>query len=373
MDTLSQSELDALLSALSPVSSKEGTSGDSSSAPGGFGAPRNPSGSPQSSGGVSSTEVKRNSSNTEHDKNLKVEKNYDFRRQTKFSKDQLNTLHLINETFVRLMGTDLSGQLRSNVQANLISVEQRTFEEFMQSIYDPTFITVFNSDTLEGQVLIDMNLNIVFCFLDRLLGGSGVPLNTLRQLTEVEKQLMQQIMVRIIDKLREAWINIVDLAPVIKLIESNPQFAQIASPTSICIAVAIEVKVHDISGMMSICIPYSTVQPIVHKLRATSWFTADRNEIPQMQTDILTEQVREVYLTLVAELFSTTLPFSEVVNLKPGDTIDPKPEIKKTTDPINIKVGDLVKFKAMPGIVGKKLAVSITKVIDPNEEIKDIL
>lgn len=372
MDTLSQSELDALLNALSPVSSKDSSSGGSSSGSGGFNAQGSSGNNQSSNNSQPSRDSRRQTSDQSKDKE-KIEKDYDFRRQTKFSKDQLNTLHLIHETFVRLMGTDLSGQLRSNVQANLISVEQRTFEEFMQAIYDPTFITVFNSDTLEGQILIDMNLNIVFCFLDRLLGGSGVPLNTLRQLTEVEKQIIQNIMIRIIDKLRESWLSIVDLAPVIKLIESNPQFAQIASPTSICIAVAIEVKIHDITGMMNLCIPYSTIQPIVHKLRATSWFTAERNDVPQTQTDILTTQVRDIYLNVVAELFSTTLTFSDIVSLEPGSIIEQFPDSKNISEPINVKVGNLVKFKAMPGILGKKMAISITQVIDPNDEMKDDL
>lgn len=370
VETLSQNEIEALLSALSPVSAKDGgASGNktSSQSSGNFGPGQSGQmGLGSTNDGFGQSEIKSKG----HGKELKVERSYDFRRQTKFSKEQLNTLHLIHESFVRLLGTDLSGRLRAYAQATLISVEQRTFEEFVGSIYNPTFITVFRSDTLEGKFLIDMNLKIVFSFLDRLLGGSGVPLNVLRQLTEVEKQIMQRIMIGIIDKLRESWQNIVDLAPVIELIESNPQFAQIASPTSVVIAVAVELKVHDITGMLHICIPYNTVQSITHKFRAASWFTSERNEPPQTQVEVITEQVRAVHLPVVAELGSAKVTLEDVVGLQPGDLIITDQRIK---DDLKIKVGNLIKFKARPGILGKKMAVSITEVIDPNEDIKEIL
>lgn len=352
-ETLSQNEIDALLNALTPVSAKDGPAARPQSAPSG-----------NQGGGGAGFDMGGST------KDLKIEKSYDFRRQTKFSKEQLNTLHLIHESFVRLLGTDLSARLRAFAQATLLSVEQRTFEEFTQSIYNPTFITVFRSDTLEGKFLIDMNLKIVFTFIDRLLGGSGLPPNVLRQLSRVEKQIMQTIMVSIIDKLREAWQNIVDLAPVIELIESNPQFTQIASPNSVVIAVVIELKVHDITGTMQLCIPYNTVQSITHKFRAASWFTSERNEPPQTQVEVMTEQVRAVFLPLIAELGSTTVTLEDVVGLQPGDLIVTDQQIKED---LKLKVGNLLKFKGRPGILGKKMAISITEVINENENIKDVL
>ena len=39
--------------------------------------------------------------------------NVDFRRQSKFNRDQLRTLEMLHETFSRLGGTYLSGALRS--------------------------------------------------------------------------------------------------------------------------------------------------------------------------------------------------------------------------------------------------------------------
>lgn len=357
VDTLSQNEIDALLSALSPVAEEAPAAPAAGAAA--FSEPaaetRAPRRDPPPGMGIGS------SAPTER-KDGKVERKYDFKRQTKFSKEQLNTISLIHEAFVRLVGTDLSTRLRAFAQATIVSVEQRTFEEFIQSIYNPTFITVFRSDNLDGKALIDINLNVVFTILDRLLGGNGTPLGILRQLTEVERQIMQKVMAGIIDRLREAWINIIDLAPVIELVESNPQFAQIVPPSEVVVSISIEIKIHDVTGMMNLCIPYNTVESIVHKFNAASWFAAVRKEPAQTNVDSISHQVKSVHLPLVAELGSTVVTLQDILGLQPGDILITDQLLKND---LNIRVGNLVKFHGRPGILGKKMAISITKVLEP--------
>jgi flagellar motor switch protein FliM len=354
VETLSQNEIDALLSALNTsVGDAEEekpteTRSESRSESHGPGA-----------GGSGPSQQKESAPKP------KKGKLYDFKRQTKFSKEQLGTIQLIHETFARLIGTDLSTQLRAYAQATIISVDQLTFEELIRSIYSPTFITAFRSDKLDGKALVDINLNVVFTILDRLLGGGGAPLGTLRQLTDVEKQIMQRVMTRILERLREAWINVIDLAPIIELIESNPQFAQIVPPGDMVLSVVIEIKIHDVTGVMTLCIPYNTVEPIAHKFNAASWFAAVRKEPLQTNVEAITRQVRAVHLPFVVELGTATVNLQDVLGLQPGDILLLDQKVK--TD-LSVRVGNLAKFRGRPGIIGKKMAVSITEVTEKPEE-----
>jgi len=348
VETLSQNEIDALLSALN-------------TSVGGGGDKPSPSSPAPTSAPTSGSSPKQ-----EGDKPKKG-KIYDFKRQTKFSKEQLGTIQLIHETFARLVGTYLSTQLRAYAQATIISVDQLTFEELIRSIYSPTFITVFKSEKLDGKALIDINLNVVFTILDRILGGQGAPLGTLRQLTEVERQIMERIMIRILERLRDAWINIIDLAPSIELIESNPQFAQIVPPTDMVLSVVIEIKIHDVTGIMNLCIPYNTVEPIAAKFNAASWFAAIRKEPLQTNVEAITHQVRSVHLPVITELGDTTVTLQDILGLAVGDIIVLDRLVKEDLD---VRVGNLVKFQGRPGILGKKMAVFITNVINSPEEEK---
>ncbi len=358
VETLSQNEIDALLSALNtspgggeppPLSGPAATPAAAAEPAGGHAAP---AAAPRAEPAVSKT-----------GKKTKV---YDFKRQTKFSKEQMGTIQMIHETFARLIGTDLSTQLRAYAQATIMSVDQLTFQELLQSIYSPTFITCFNCEKLDGKALIDLNLNVVFTILDRLLGGNGTPLGTLRQLTDVEKQIMQKVMIRILERLRESWINVIDLAPTIELIESNPQFAQIVPPGDMVLSVTIEIKIHDVTGTMNLCIPYNTVEPIANKFNAASWFAAVRKEPLQTNVEAITHQVRDVFLPFVVELGTATVTLQDVLGLQVGDllVID-----RKVKDDLDVRVGNLIKFRGRPGVLGKKMAIGLTQVIDqPGED-----
>ncbi|GAB4267912.1 MAG: flagellar motor switch protein FliM [Candidatus Rifleibacteriota bacterium] len=362
VDTLSQSEIDALLSALSTGDDEEAPPPPSTASAAGSGFKETSESQPRREPSGAAAGASSFFESDDSDKTKKKITTYDFRRQTKFSKEQLNTIQLIHESFARFIGTDLSTRLRAFAQATIIAVEQRTFEELIHSIYNPTFITIFRSDNLDGKALIDINLNIVFTILDRLLGGNGAPLGILRQLTEIEKQIMTKVMSGIIDRLREAWINIIDLAPAIELVESNPQFAQIVPPSEIVLSVTIEIKIHDVTGVLTLCIPYNTVEPIVHKFNAASWFAAVRKEPMQTNVEAITHQVKDVDLPVVAELGTATVTLQDILGLGPGDLIVTDQLVKND---LNIRVGNLVKFKGRPGILGKKMAISITSQLEP--------
>ena len=376
VDTLSQNEIDALLSALQP--SEDAVAAAPEPAPAAAVSVSNesnnasPSITRNEAPKISSfsTSSQEESSSSSSSKSKGKERKYDFKRQTKFSKEQLGTIQLIHESFARLVGTDISTRLRMGVTATILSVTQETFEEFIGSIFPPTFITIFRSDSLDGEAMLQMDLSIVFSILDRLLGGNGAPLSTLRQLTDVEKQIMQKIMIGIIDRLREAWINVIDLMPVIELVESNPQFAQIVPPNDVVVTIKIEISILDTTGNLKLCIPYNTVETITHKLNAASWFAAVRKESEASKTniDILGKQVKNVVLPVVAELGRAVYPLEDLVNLHVGDYLLTNQLVKED---LNIRVGNQVKFHGRPGIQGKKMAISITKVLEPPGQEED--
>ncbi|MDR1702352.1 MAG: flagellar motor switch protein FliM, partial [Sporomusaceae bacterium] len=132
-DVLSQAEIDSLLSSLS-------------------------------TGTVSADKLK------EGDGGRKV-KTYDFKRPDKFSKDQMRTLFMLHENFARLLNTYLSTNLRTIVQIDVASVDQLTYQEFIQSVPNPSVIGVFQMRPLKGNAILDINTNLMLSLIDRLFGG----------------------------------------------------------------------------------------------------------------------------------------------------------------------------------------------------------
>jgi flagellar motor switch protein FliM len=173
-------------------------------------------------------------------------------------------------------------------------------------------------------------------------------------------------MLKQLNNLKEAWENIIQVSPRIEQIESNSQFVQIVGPNEMVALITFEVKIGDMEGMMNLCLPYPMIEPIVPKLSAQYWFSNVKKEGTAENLQALRERLNKVSVPLIAELGETEIKLNDLLNLKKGDVIN----INQPIDGVmKVKVGNKVKFKGIPGKIGKKMAISIKEIT--NEEDGD--
>lgn len=282
---------------------------------------------------------------------------YDFRRPDKFSKDQIRTVQMMHETFARLTSTALSAKLRAMVGVHVGAVDQLTYEEFIRSIPNPTTISIINMDPLKGSAILEMDPSITFTIIDRLFGGSGEHAKITRELTDIEMSVIEGIIVHILSNLREAWAQVIDLRPRLGNIETNPQFAQIVPPNEMVILITLETKIGENEGMMNLCIPYITIEPIIAKLSAQYWFSSIRRGESDINKSMITNRLEQVQVEISVEVGSVNLSFAEVMQLQVGSVI--KLGNLNVRDDFIFKIEDRPKFKCRPGRVGSYLAVQI--------------
>lgn len=289
---------------------------------------------------------------------------YDFRRPDKFSKDQIRTIQMMHETFARLTTTALSAQLRALVGVHVGSVDQMTYEEFTRSIPNPTTLAIINMDPLRGSAILEIDPGISFTIIDRLFGGKGDPSKITRELTDIERSVMESIIVRILGNLREAWSTVLDLRPRLGNIETNPQFAQIVHPNDMVVLISFETKVGEVDGMTNLCIPYITIEPIITKLSAQHWYSSIRKGDSDENRAVIQQRLDQVEIPLRCEVGDVEVSMQDVLQLQMGDVV------KLTNTSINsdfvVKMGDRKKFRAIPGRVGNRLAIQV------GESIEDI-
>ncbi|MDA3941816.1 MAG: flagellar motor switch protein FliM [Spirochaetia bacterium] len=311
---------------------------------------------------ISTGEIETDSvSQTQEQRKIKI---YDFKRPDKFSKEQIRTVSIMHETFARLTTTAMSAQLRSLVNVHVASVDQLTYEEFIRSIPNPTTLGIINMDPLKGSAVLEIDPAITFSIIDRLFGGKGEGTKVNRDLSDIEQSVMENIIVRILGNLREAWSQVIDLRPRLGQIETNPQFAQIVPPTEMVVLVTLETKVGEVEGMMNFCIPYLTIEPIISKLSAQYMYSSVRSGGTTENLNILKERLSMVEITVSAEIGNMNLTVRDLLSLQRGDVI--RLADVRTGDPMVLKIGNREKFMCRPGVVGNKLAVQIT---DKLEEV----
>jgi flagellar motor switch protein FliM len=329
-EVLSQSEIDALLAALS-------------------------------TGEMSAEELKKE----EEGKRVKV---YDFKRALRFSKDQIRSLTRIHENFARLLTTFFSAQLRTYVQISVASADQIPYEEFIRSIPKMTFLNVFEVPPLNGHILIEVNPNIAYAMLDRVMGGRGTSINKVDNLTEIETRIMSNLFDKAFSNLRDAWESIAEIDPIFTDFEVNPQFLQVISPNDTVVVISLNTKVGETSGMINICIPHVVLEPIIPKLSVHYWMQAQKKESSPEETEAIERRIRFAKLPIIAELGTATITIQEFLQLEVGDVIELDQSIQQ---PLLIKVGDIPKFIGQPGKRNKRLAVQILDAFKGEEDYND--
>lgn len=296
--------------------------------------------------------------------NEKQVKDYDFRRPTKFSKEHLRTLEIIFEHYSRLLSTNLPVYLRKNVQVTVASSETVTFSEFSNALSNPVILGIINFAPLNGQIIIDLATNLGYAMLDRMLGGSGMPLEKNRDFSEIEQTIMQKILIMFTQLLRDPWKNVIDINPLLSRLETNPQFAQVIAPNDMIAIVTLNMKIGDVEGFMNICLPFFTLEDVMDKLNTKYWFSTMQENHDEDYEVYIESLIRKVSIPIRAVLGRSSISVSDFMNLQVGDCIRLDTRVDED---MNVFVGNIKKFTALPGTEKDSYAVEITSVLREEE------
>ena len=291
-------------------------------------------------------------------------KDYDFKRPAKFSKEHLRTLEIIYEHYGRLLSTNLPVYLRKNIQVSVSSSETVTFSEFTNSLSNPVFLGIVDFQPLNGDIIIELASNLGFAMIDRMLGGQGQPLDKARDFSEIEMIILEKLMVVCMQLMREPWKNVIDINPVMERIETNAQFAQVIAPSDMIAIVTMNVKIGDVEGHMNVCLPFFTLEDVMDKLNTKYWFSTMQKESTENYSESLEAMLKRVDVPVRAVLGKSLVSVNDFINLQLGDVIRLGTGVASEMD---VYVGNIKKFTALPGSNGDKYAVRVMSVIREEE------
>ncbi|MGN1188527.1 MAG: flagellar motor switch protein FliM [Lachnospiraceae bacterium] len=298
------------------------------------------------------------------DTDEKQVKNYDFARPTKFSKEHLRTLEIIFEHYGRLLSTNLPAYLRKAVQVEVMNSESVIYSEFSNALSNPVLLGVVDMEPLEGSIVMELSSNLAFCIVDRLLGGEGVPLEKIRDYSEIELVILERIFTICVNLLREPWQNVVSITPRLERIETNSQFAQIISPSETIAIITINMKIGDVEGLMNICLPFGVLESVMDKLNTKYWFSTMQEKDSNSYEEAIESLISKAQIPVKAVLGNSSISVNDFVNLHIGDVIKLDRGID---DELDIYVGNIKKFAAMPGSTNDNYAVRITQILKEEE------
>jgi flagellar motor switch protein FliM len=282
---------------------------------------------------------------------------YDFKRPERVGKEQMRSLQTMHENFGRNFGASLSALLRSIVELKLTSVDQLTYSEFVFSLESPTCFNLINAAPLEGQLILDINLSLLFPIIDRLLGGGNDPAPPSRRpLTEIELRLVSRITDLFCKELKHAWENVVELDLSIDRVESNPQLVQIVPPNEVVVLSSFELTLGEARGMMNLCIPFNAIERISTRLLSNSWVSYGKRSATPENIQQISGRLSRSLVEVVVDLADTNISTSDLIGLKVGDIIATEKDVQR---PLVVSVEGRPKFHAQPGAFKGHKAIQV--------------
>jgi flagellar motor switch protein FliM len=280
---------------------------------------------------------------------------YNFRRPDRLSKEQVRALYLLHDLFSHSLSSNLPIFLRTISEVTLISVEQQAYVDYLQGLPDPTAMFSLSMQPLQGVCVLELNPSLAFPVIDRQLGGAGAPVTESRALTEIEQEILEGFLKLVIDDLREAWKPLVEMEMEIVGRETRPQMHQIVAPNEVVLTIVFQVQVGDARGMMSLCIPALTLEPVIEKFNQ-SFYSPDR-EATVEQTHVLLQTLSAVSFPVAAELHGTSAAMEDLMTLATGDVLRLDHPVDRA---VEISVGGQVKFLGSLTTQNRRTAVQIT-------------
>lgn len=294
----------------------------------------------------------------------KVIKDYDFARPSKFSKEHLRTLETIFEHYGRLISTNLPAYLRKNVQVEVVNSEAVAYSEFVNALSTPVLLGILSLPPLKGNCILEMSNNLGYTIIDRLLGGSGHPIEKNREYSEIEIVIIERILNICTGFLQEPWHNVIVLNPRLVKIETNSQYAQIISPQEMTAIITLSLKIGDVEGFLNFCLPFAALEDVMDKLNTKYWFSALQEKNDTTYGKQIEGVIDKAQIPVRAVLGKSVVSVNDFVNLQPGDVIRLNATIENELD---VFVGNIRKFKALPGASSGLYAVRVTKILREEE------
>lgn len=191
---------------------------------------------------------------------------FDFRHSNRLPNSQLSLIRVLHESFIRILSSSLSLYLRSFVSGNVVSVEQLSYGDFSEGMQSPTCIMYLSMLPYEGYATVEVNHALIAPILDYVLGGNG-KINTEldREITEIEKSMLDGFFRIIPRELSEAWKSVVSITFAFDSLETEPQLSNRIARSEAVVAIAMELRIGDKVGTVNLAIPSITLKMLRHK------------------------------------------------------------------------------------------------------------
>ncbi|MBZ5659236.1 MAG: FliM/FliN family flagellar motor switch protein [Acidobacteriia bacterium] len=271
-----------------------------------------------------------------------------LRAISQINKDQVRALSALHESFARNVTNSLGAYLRVGFAVNLVSVEQLTFSEVLSRLPDLTYLCSIRMQPIEANALLQMDLAIAFPIMDLVLGGAGGATSELRDLTEIEEEIIQSVMEILTRELQNAWAPVLEVQIDFDQRLKNNQAMSLMATTERSLALSFEITMPEVRGILNVTLPAVASNALLRKLSAQTAYS--RHGISATHGNQLRAQALDSEFAAELRLPPALVSVRELTDLQVGNVLR---LFQPVNEPAILYIGQKEMFTAYPVACGR--------------------
>jgi flagellar motor switch protein FliM len=289
---------------------------------------------------------------------------YDFKQPKLFSKEIMRTLRTLHDVLARNLSRVFSSALRQKVDVHMYKIDQISTSEFLQNLASPSVIYLLSVKQLGGEMILVMPPEFCIHLIERQSGGKGDNFNERRTLTTIEEKIISRITKAINQEIIVAWEPYMDISIDSTTYESKPENIHLMSVDPTIVAkFQIDVGIHKIE--IQISYPYSLLKEAMNESILKKGNQAKTEKLSPDALNSYKRTLMNAPVRIQPLLGTTKLTVNDILELKEGDTI---PLNQRTDKPLSVRVNQVEKMKAYPGLVQGRKAIKVFEIIEEINE-----
>jgi flagellar motor switch protein FliM len=246
---------------------------------------------------------------------------FDWASQGRNINVSMPLLGVVSSRFSQKLRGSLSSSLRKMVDVTAGTLEMVRFNEFQRSLPIPTSLHLFKLEPLRGTGILVIESHLVFNLVEAFFGGSSSGATKVegRDFTPIEKKIIEKVVHMALMNLMESWEDVHPIKTEFVRSESNPLVVNVARPEEYLVYVKFEIEINRSLGNVIICIPYSSFQPIRHKL--AGGYRSEDTTLDQYWVNTLKSHLMETHVQMKVDLGRASLSIKDLLNMRVGDII----------------------------------------------------
>ena len=238
-----------------------------------------------------------------------------FRSAGRLSHESARALRTLHESLARNLMNTLDVYLGTALEVKLTTLEQLTMDDYRAALQPDAYVVPCALSPTSHTMLLEMDPHLLFTMIDLLLGGTGTTVVDARELTEIDEEIVQGVVLLIAQQVERAWQPIG--ITVTSGTAMRPSMVhKLFPPTEKVLLVSFEIGLAGATGILHIAFPASIGGHLVRNIKADP--TSVHGPVRYFPRLPLAERILECKFTLSGGLLAMRVPVREFASLAVG-------------------------------------------------------